>query len=197
VRERPIDRVILVPGLLEPHAMLWFLKRRLQTRCDHVDLFPDRIIFRSLEQSIARLSGLLCDEQASSIGVVTHSFGDWVARQAIARSPEHRVRTMVSVAPAMRAGTILRALRAVSGKSIPEITVITNPDLAMARLDCDARVKRLVIWAKFDGLVRPVPLDSIEGLQVLPVAATHLSVVMQPNVLKMIESTLFPADGSA
>jgi pimeloyl-ACP methyl ester carboxylesterase len=191
--EHPIRRIILVSGLLEPRITLWPLKRTLQKRCEQVEHFRDRIAFRKLDSSIDRLASMLREgDQERSIGIVTHSFGDWVARQAIARTPEHRVTALVSVAPAMRPGFFLHGLHLVSGNLIPEVAVIMDPAKASANVDCDDHVRRLVIWAWADECIRSVDLDHIRHIQVRRVAATHLSVVLQPNVLKIIESNLFP-----
>ena len=188
-----IRRIILVPGLLEPRIALWPLKRTLQKRCEQVECFRDRIAFRKLDASIDRLADMLCEgDQEDSIGIVTHSFGDWVARQAIARTPEHRVTALVSVAPAMRAGLFIYALHLVSRNLIPEVAVIMDAAKASANVDCDDHVRRLVIWAKADECIQSVDLDHIPGIQVQRVLATHLSVILQPRVLKIIENNLFP-----
>jgi pimeloyl-ACP methyl ester carboxylesterase len=195
--EHPIRRIILVPGLLEPRIALWPLKRVLQKRCERVECFPDRIAFRKLDDSVDRLADMLHEgDQEGSIGIVTHSFGDWVARQAIARTPEHRVTALVSVAPAMRAGLFLYGLHLLSGNLIPEVAVIMDAGKASANLDCDDHVRRLVIWAKADECVLSIDLDHIRRIQVLRVLATHLSVILQPNVWKLIENNLFPDDGN-
>jgi pimeloyl-ACP methyl ester carboxylesterase len=188
-----IRRIILVPGLLEPRVTLWPLKRRLQRRCERVECFPDRIAFRNLDRSIDRLAGMLSEgDQEDSVGIVTHSFGDWVARQAIARAPEHRVTALVSVAPAMRPGLFIYALYLVSRNLIPEVAVIMDPSKAEANVDCDDQVRRLVIWAKADECVRSIDLHHVQGIEVERVLATHLSVVLQPSVLAKIERNLFP-----
>ena len=190
--DHSLSRIILVPGLFEPRIALWPLKRRLQARCERVEIFRDRFAFRNLDRSVNRLADMLQEgDQQASIGIVTHSFGDWVARQAIARTPEHRVSVLVSVAPAMRAGLCLHALHLVSGNLFPEVAVIMDPATALASVDCDDRVKRLVVWAKADEFVRSVDLDHIQGMKVQRMWATHLSIILQPNVWKVIENQLF------
>ncbi len=190
--EQPIRRIILVPGLLEPRFALWPLKRVLERRCQRVEIFRDRIVFRKLDDSVDRLAEMLRDlDRDGPIGIVTHSFGDWVARQAIARTPGHRVAALVSVAPAMRAGFVLRALHTVSGNLIPEVAVMLDPAKSLRNLDCGGRVRRLVIWAKFDECVRSIDLGHFPHIQVRRVIATHLSVIAQPSVFKIIEQSLF------
>lgn len=194
----PIRRIILVPGLFEPCLAMWPLKLALQKRCERVQCFRDRLAFRNLDRSINRLSEMLReDDQEGSIGIVTHSFGDWVTRQAIARTPEHRVAALVSVAPAIRAGLFLYGLRLVSANLIPEVATIMDAAKASANIHCDDRIRRLVVWAKADECIRSVDLEHIRGIQVERVLATHLSVIIQPNVWKIIENHFFPSVGYA
>ncbi|MGI9472274.1 MAG: hypothetical protein ACR2NZ_12105 [Rubripirellula sp.] len=181
-----------MPGLLEPRITLWPLKRVLQRRCERVDYFRDRLAFRDLNSSVSRLAEMLREgDQERSIGIVTHSFGDWIARQAIACTPDHHVTALVSIAPAMRAGLCLYGAHLVSRNIIPEVAVIMDPTKASANIDCDDHVRRLVIWAKADECIRSVELDHIPRIQVQRVLATHLSVALQPKVLKTIETNLF------
>ena len=190
-----IRRIILMPGLLEPRVLLWPLKRVLQKHCGQVEFFTDRIAFRRIDDSVQRLAAILAqDTHDRSIAIITHSFGDWVARQAIAQASHNHVAALVSVAPVMRTGLVPSGLYLLSGNLIPEIKVIVNTNQAAENLDCDDQVRRLVIWAKADACVRSVPLSHVPNLQVQRVAATHLSVVLQPGVLKRIEEYLLSVD---
>ncbi len=190
----PIRRVILVPGLLEPHAAFWPLKRILSRHCDRVEFFPDRMIFRDVERSVQRLADTIIDVNGDrSIAIVTHSFGDWIARQAISQRPDHHVDALVSVTPVMRSGIVTTGLSWVSGNWIPEIRIITDREQACENLDCDDRLRRLVIWAKADEFIRSVDLNHIGNVEVERIAATHLTVILQRYVLKKIESYLFGA----
>jgi hypothetical protein len=189
-----VDHVILVPGLLEPHFAFWPLRHRLRRPGVRVDFFADRLAFRKIDDSIGRLTELIeAGPNDRSIGVVTHSFGDWVARQAIAQASNSRVSALVSVAPVMRAGFLPAVVQLVSGNLIPEIKIIMDRDEAAKNIDCDDSVARLVLWARFDECLRSVDLDRIRNLESQQVVATHLSIVLQPNVISRIESFLFPS----
>jgi hypothetical protein len=156
-----------------------------------VEYFPDRYIFRNIQCSINRLADRIDgDNQGQSIAIVTHSFGDWVARQAIAQVSSHNVAALASVAPVMRSGLVPFGLRLVSGNLIPEVKIITNRQRAAANLNLGDQVRRLVIWAKVDECVRCVPLDHLAKVQ--HVTATHLTVILQSNVLRMVEEFIFP-----
>lgn len=185
-------RLILIPGLFEPRFAFLPLKRSLATKVDRVECWRDRIAFRSVEDSVDRLADTIAgnvDDQGT-IGIVTHSFGDWVARAAIAKSRDHRVTAMVSLTPVMRAGFLPSLLYGLTGNLIPEIKIIMNRDRASANLDCDDRIRRLVIWSRFDESLRRVRLDHVRNLQVERVWATHFSIAWQPNVIRAVNRFL-------
>ena len=187
-----IEHVILVPGLLEPQVAFWPLRHRLRRHGVRVDFFADRLAFRKIDNSIGRLTELIeAGPDRRTTAIVTHSFGDWVARQAIARASSSHVSALVSVAPVMRAGFLPALVQMVSGNLIPEIKIIMNPDRASKNLDCDSAVDRLVLWARFDECLRSVDLGHISNLETQQVLATHLSIVLQPNVMSRIEAFLF------
>ncbi|MGB7329226.1 MAG: hypothetical protein WBD31_30370 [Rubripirellula sp.] len=195
---QPPGRVILVPGLFEPRPLLWPLQSNLNRHGCQAKCWRDRVVFRNLESSVDRLSAAIAGDanQDGSIAIVTHSFGDWVARAAIAKSRRHRVTAMVSLAPVMRAGFFPSLLFGVTWNLIPEIKVIMNRAEASANLDCDDRVRRLVIWSRFDESLRSVPLDHVGNLRVRRVFATHLTIVCQPNVIKLTRQFLGSGDRS-
>ena len=125
------------------------------------------------------------------LGVVTHSFGDWVARAAIARQPNHRVKKLISLAPVMRAGFLPWVAYAISGNLIPEIAVVMDADRASSNLDCDSRIKRLVVWSHFDESLRSVDVSHIKNVETRRVMATHLSIALQPNVHRIVSDFMF------
>ena len=186
------NQLILVPGLLEPCFAFLPLKRSLSNHCPRIDCWRDRLIFRDIEASVNRLAAMISRDanDRCAIGIITHSFGDWIARAAITRSRQHQVKMMISLAPVMRSGFLPTLLYGFSGNLIPEVKVIMNGNDAMANLDCDDRVRRLVIWSRFDESLRSVPLDHIRNLQVQRVWATHFSIPWQPNVLRAIDCFL-------
>jgi hypothetical protein len=186
-------RLILVPGLLETGFGFIPLKRSLQKHDVHVEQWRDRIVFRSLESSVDRLAEAISGDASSdgAIGIVTHSFGDWVARAAIAKCKRHRVRALVSLAPVMRAGFLPSVLYLLTGNLIPEIKVIMDKGTASANLDCDHQMRRLVIWSRFDESLRRVPLDDLPNVEVQQIYGTHLSMVWQPNVIYRVNEFLF------
>ncbi len=191
-RAATINRILLIPGLLEPRLAMCPLRHRLRKQFDHVEIWRDRYIFRDVDASVARLSDWIrADDSETSLAIVTHSFGDWIARRAIAQTPDHRVAALASIAPVMRSGCVVNAIHYAGGDFIPEIAIIADPERASENLDCDpTSVRRLVVWAKIDIGVRMINLSHLSHINTRRVAATHLSVIMQPNVHAMIERFL-------
>jgi len=192
----PPNRILMVPGLCEPPVALSMLRRALQKRCPQVDIFRDRIAFRQIDRSVDRLRcQLQRRDRDDSVAVITHSFGDWVARQVIFGATDHAVDALVSIAPVMRAGWLPIGLHLISGNLLPEIKVMMDPSRVATHLDIDRSIRRLVIWAKADESVREVDLGHLKHVQVRRVDGTHISVVLQRSVHGMIGDFLF-ASGS-
>ncbi|WP_168566521.1 esterase/lipase family protein [Crateriforma spongiae] len=188
-----IRRVILVHGLLEPAWALGLIGRFLNRHGLKVEYWHDRLAFRRLDESVDRLASTIASVSSDTpkdTALVTHSFGDWVSRAAIAKTSHHRVGALVSLAPVMKAGVLPTLAWCVSRNLMPEIAVIMNAEQAQANLDCDPDLRRLVIWAKPDESLRQCDLSHLSNVTVRQVWATHLTIVLQPNVHRMIGSFL-------
>lgn len=190
---KSVQEILLVPGLLEPCFALWPLRWSLQSRCNRLEFWHDRLAFRNLETSVSRMADRIAGDPNSDqpIGIVTHSFGDWVVRAAIAAQPNHRVSTLVSLAPVMQAGVLPSVAYALTWKLVPEIAVIMDATRASANLDCDPGIRRMVIWSKFDESLRQVDLTQVENMEVRRVVATHFTIALQPNVHRMVDEYMF------
>jgi len=188
-------RFICLPGLLEPHFAFARLKHALADQADSIEIFPDRIVGRDLTDSVDRLAEMIRVDQTgevmrSPIVLITHSFGDWVARQAIARQPRHRVTALISIAPAMQPGWVLHAFDVMTAWMIPEMRVIMDPARSTASLEADAVVARLILWAKADIIVRPIACEAMRAFEIKNLPGTHLSIVMQTNTIDAIKAFL-------
>lgn len=181
-----VERILLVPGLLEPRISMWPLKWRLGRQGAQVEIWRDRYIYRSLEGSVSRLADTIAEE-TRPLTLVTHSFGDWVARAAIARCPEHRIDALVSVAPVIATGPIPVAMHLLTAGTVPELQVMMDPSSAGSHLNPDPSVRRMLIWARIDHFVRSVPDHEIPDARIVRVAATHLSVILHPGACREIE----------
>gem|GEM_PF-1599408 len=184
----PIRRVLLVPGLLEPRWFLLPMKLALGRQDRTVEIWRDHRACRSLEQSVDRLRIAIMQQQDAdgSIGIVTHSFGDWVVRQAVAGLPQHSIEAIVSVTPVVTASSFGKLLHRLVGDRVSEASVMADSSLAAQNIAMDVSIRRLVIWAAFDLFVKRIDLPATENLDVRHYLATHLSTVVQPNVHRLI-----------
>ena len=91
----------------------------------------------------------------------------------------------------MRAGLLPSVAYALTGNIIPEIAVLMDAKRAAANLDCDSRIRRLVVWSKFDESLRSIDLTQINHIEIRRVIATHLSITLQPNVHRMVREFIF------
>lgn len=184
MRPNKIDRVILVPGLFESGLAMIPMRRVLRRHFDKVEIFSDRIAFRDLQHSVDRLRSEI--DRQEPVVLVTHSFGDWVARQAILNTPNHNVVAMVSLAPAMKPGWLLKILRVITANQIPEIAALMDPAKACLGKSFPFPPNHLVLWAAFDDTVKPVDLPMQTGSEVRKVFGTHISLIFQPNIYLQI-----------
>lgn len=194
----PIRRVLLVPGLFEPRWLLLPMKLALGRQDRTVEIWRDHLACRSLEQSVDRLRIAIMQQQDTdgSIGIVTHSFGDWVVRQAVAGLPQHSIEAIVSVTPVVTASSFGKLLHRLVGDRVSEASVMADSSFAAQNIAMDVSIRRLVIWAAFDLFVKRIDLPSTENLDVHRCLATHLSTVVQPNVHRLIRDffDLVPVD---
>ena len=195
-----LQKIILLPGLLEPAVVFAPLAWRLRRRCDEVLIWPDRMIFRNLKASVDRLAEQLADvPSGAAVGLVTHSFGDWVARQAIARNPNHRVVAVVSLTPALSPGLLPWLLYLTSGRLIPEVAVMFDRHRCCEHLSLRdpsgnqsaPPPRRLVIWSRIDESVRRVSLAEQAHIGVETYWATHMTIGLRPLIGRRIERFLF------
>lgn len=197
-----IGKVILVPGLFEPRGLLVPLAHRLRNAGYRATLWRDRVAFRDLHRSVDRLATAIriadsVPDDHRDVALVTHSFGDWVARAAIRSTPRHRIAALVSITPVMRGGWLFAITSRLGGGCIPEVSVIADAERASANLQCDANLTRLVIWARLDGLLRSVNLSDFANVTEQSVWSSHLSAIVQPSIGRMVVDFVQRADSGA
>lgn len=184
--------VLLIPGFCEPRSLLWPMAWTARRHAAQVRIWRDRYLFRSLPASVQRLRGALQSNGESSIPlvVITHSFGDWVLRQAMADLSEHRVTGIVSLAPVMRALPLARLARLGGLGVVPEVPVMSDAVRAGEHLEHCSHLDHLVVWAALDWLVPAAKLPASDRREIRRVVATHLSIVLQPNVHAIVSEFL-------
>lgn len=64
------------------------------------------------------------------IGMVTHSFGDWIARAALQQLPPGRVDQMVSLAPVMTTSPAARLTKPLLGRWLPAFAAMGDAEHA-------------------------------------------------------------------
>jgi len=187
-----LDRILLVPGFCEPRWLLWPIQRALSDCADCVEIWHDDRIRRKLERSIAKLQESLAtwSSKQQRVAIVTHSFGDWITRQALARSQDHSVHALASIAPIIAASPIARVLQCLGGNWVSEVPVMANRERASEFATVSPAVRRLVIWGVADPWVRPYPFAEAVNQKVEHVCATHLSVVLQPAIHRRVRRFL-------
>lgn len=174
--------MLLVPGFFSPKWMMLPLRGALRRQGFSVRAWDGASVFGPVEKSVAALARRLQD-YPPPLGVVTHSFGDWLCRQALQSAGAHPIRSMVSIVPLMASSPPARAA-APLGRLIPEIGVMADPQRSASGLALPAEIDRLVIWARIDPWVRRPA--NVPGAREVTVAGTHNTVVAQQRVYKLV-----------
>lgn len=187
-----LDRIVLVPGFCEPRWLLWPLKTALSDCADCVEIWHDDLVHRKLERSIDKLHDAFAiwNRDHQRVAVVTHSFGDWITRQALARSQQHPVHAIASIAPIIAASPIAKVIRCLGGNWISEVPVMANRERASEFATVSPEVRRLIIWGAADPWVRPYPFAESVNQKVEHVYATHITVVLQPAIHRSVRRFL-------
>jgi len=168
------------------------IKFALRNHADRVDIWRDRLVCRDLDRSIDRFRQFIanCKARDERLSIITHSFGDWIVRQALQKSPDNQVDALVSIAPVIARSPVGIVLNCLGGSFVSEVSVIANASRAAENAVVTTTVRRLVIWGYFDIWVRPFAMPEIDNQTVEHFFATHLSIVMQPNVLRLVSGFL-------
>ena len=164
------------------------LRRALHRDGFDAEVWTGAVVFGDSGLSVERLRARLADE-LPGLGVVTHSFGDWLLRQAIATDPV-TVTSLVSLVPVMASSRAAKLAMPV-GRRIPGIGVIASDRQAAGNLDVPPQLDRLVVWARFDPWVRQVPVTA-RNTRTVVVNATHNSLLWQPRVHRLVSDYFVP-----
>lgn len=167
--------------------MLLPLARQLRRSPMRVITWDYPRVFSNIDESVATLSSLMQRENrmGRSIGLITHSFGDWIARQAVASLEEVSIARWISICPVIREVPVAQWIHRWCGDRLAEIAIMADPEEASANLVDGSAVKHTTIWAQWEWLVRPR-----EGMPRHELLGTHNSVLFQPNLWRLVAAEL-------
>jgi len=191
-RSRPLDEVLLVPGFMSQRWSLWLMFCYLKSRFPSATAWDYPQVFTDIETTIDRLAELIDSKTSDgrTLGLVTHSFGDWVARAALAKAGNRGVRKVVSIAPVVTAVPVARMLHKLTGARVPELRIMADEQQASAAPHLDPFIDHLVLWAKWEWLVvRPDDWPNEYSLHETK-AGTHVSLVFQPRIWRRVAQHL-------
>ncbi len=185
-------RILLVPGFTSPRWVLLPLYLYLKRKHPHIELWDHPRVFSELNVTIEALADKLraATKAGQNVKLVSHSFGDWVARSALAEAGEVRVAKLISITPVVERVPPARWVCRLTGRMIPELQVMADAERAAAHLEAAAKVEHILIWAKWDLIVRrPKPWpDSAAREFSLP--GMHMTLPFQPRLWRLVAEEL-------
>ncbi|QDT03078.1 Alpha/beta hydrolase family protein [Rubripirellula lacrimiformis] len=177
--------VVLVPGFMSPAWMMWPMAKYLQGSFHRVVRWDYPRIFVDLEVSVTSLADQLSALDSPQIAIVTHSFGDWLTRSALQRIQSPRQIRLISLCPVTTNVPIVTLTSPLSQYITPELRIMSQAASAEVSLPNSLDIRRTVIHAKGDLLVRQQVADDQRF-----VVASHNSVLFQPNVWVLVRDEL-------
>ncbi len=184
------QKIILVPGFLSPRWMLRPLYGHLKDQFaefaevvlwDHPHILSEPFaVADELQSWLERETG------GDNVALVTHSFGDWVARKAI-QSSAVEVDKLLSICPVIRAVPTARMFAALTRDLVPEVRVMADGKSAASYLELPQVRDHLVIWARWDFWIRRRDRWPRTETRQRTVNGFHNSVIFQPSVWKQAE----------
>ncbi|QDV62925.1 esterase/lipase family protein [Crateriforma conspicua] len=186
--EFPTTGLILIPGFMSPAWMMRPLHRALRDRFATTVLFDYPRVFSNLSKTVGQLRDRIDAGPVDRWVLVTHSFGDWVARAALAcrdHSESPKVIKAVSIAPVIDAVPMARRVRPLLGRFSQEIRIMS--DRQAVQSDYPPNVQRIVLWTRWEWLMKAPPSDLHE---LKTINATHNSVLFQPAGIAAVRGAI-------
>ena len=181
--------IYLIPGFMSPAWMMFPLQRYLGRRFRDVKRWDYPRVFSDLDATVDSLAVRLDRHTDGSVGIVAHSFGDWMVRSALCRVAGRSVSSLLSVCPVVTSVAAAKLATRVTGKLIPELKVMSNSEHSEIHIPRHLNVRRSFIWARGEMLIDrgdEIPPDARQQT----VLASHNSVLFQPNAWKLIRDEL-------
>lgn len=182
-------QVILVPGLFSPRWHMAGLRRSLRHERLDAETWDDALVFGDLDKSVERLRQTILD-RGPGLGVASHSFGDWLLRQALHGMDDCPVRRVVSLVPVVTTSFAARLVNPLVGRFVPEVAVMSDEERASAAKVLPAAIDHLIVWARIDPWIRKPGGHALSGANCTTVFGTHNSVLWQPCVQRTVAKFL-------
>lgn len=179
--------ILIVPGFMSPAWMLRPLASRLRGTYPSVVLWDYPRVFADVELNLAELSAQL--DHTNPHIVITHSYGDWMARAALGIS-EYRPQGMIAISPVVRSVPLIRALPNWLERNVPEFVVMRNEQRAAVNLQPAMEQRRMIYWARGELLVDPNLPEHHRCRRQRFFWGTHNSLLFQPKVWAAIDQDI-------
>lgn len=186
-----LSSVLLVPGFLSPAWTLFPLQRSLVRQGYSCSIWDDPFVGRDLDRSLRRLaSNIATRSREAGVSIVAHSFGDWLVRSCLQEQSGLAIQHLVSIGPVTTAVPAAKLAKTCGLGGMSEIQVMADPQRAEVELAIGSCTRRTVIWPKLEFIVRrKEPLGKVPT-ETLTVRGTHVSVLFQPAVHRMVGKAL-------
>lgn len=179
--------VILVPGFLSPRWLILPLAHHLERTCFEVIAWDHLTLFDDPQSNVDFLSSKLQQEKekGTSVSIVAHSFGDWIARQALASAADSSVDQWISIAPVKREVKIAQLIHRFTRDHLSEISIMSNRERAAQEPIPEGDIHHETILATWDWfLTRATEKCNYK------VTGTHNSILFTPKLWRLVEQIL-------
>jgi len=145
-------------------------------------------VFGPLEKSIDGLQACLdrFRRQHGAVAMVSHSFGDWIGRQVLARGGPAGVSSLVSLAPVVAKSPAAYLATFLGGGVAPEVRTMADHARASSALHLPDGIDRLIVWARVDPWIGRPQRGDLDGIRQITVCGTHNSILFQRPVHRLV-----------
>ncbi|WP_164100746.1 lipase family protein [Candidatus Laterigemmans baculatus] len=215
--ERVPRKVLLIPGLFYPRWMLLPLRYTLRKKGFEAEIWDTTGVAAPLPKIVAELVDAIrgfasparqpdgiawqpdgiarqpdgIARQPAGVSLVTHSFGDWLARAALAEidgdgERPSGVDRIVSLVPVIAQSPAAQLAAPLFGRWLPPLEAMSDPKRAAQGLPLPAGIERKIIWARGDLLLRRAPPQTDARTREVYLWTTHNLLLADPRVHRMV-----------
>ena len=184
------SEILIIPGMFSP-AWVWIpFRRYLSDYFPSVSVWDHPHIFQNPEGVAELLSETVLEFKrlGREVLLVSHSYGDWIARRAICTHGAEPA-CLISLCPVLTAVPLARLARLLRVDIIPELRLLADAERSAEHCLIPDTIHRAILWASFELVVgKPESLE--RRLETISLLATHNSVIFQPGVWKTVRNEL-------